>query len=143
MFKPNLRRLPFQLRGLQSKRTKIEQPNSMPLVRQIEILLFDSYEDTTLTTTQLMSIIVVCVMYLRSRALPDYLQKKLVGAVDFAETVLSQAGILNPRTLERWDLDLAVRNPRQEGSEAPDIAKLVEGMDIPDDISEMDDPTFG
>ena len=134
----NRRKLPRQLRRLQSRRERIREPYSMPLVRQIEILMHDAYEDTSLTTTHLMSIIVVCVMYLRSQAMPDFLRDKLVNSVDFAEHVMSTGGLLNPRTLKRWHLDLATRNPEQEGRE-PTIEDIVADLDIPDDISELDD----
>ena len=137
----NPRRLPRQLRRLQSRRDRIVQPNSMPLVRQIEVLLHDAYEDTNLTTTHLMSIIVVCIMYLRSQATADYLRDRLFNAVDFAEHVLESNGLMNPRTLKHWRLDVTDRDPSeqdQDQQEGPSIQKLVE-MDIPDDISELDE----
>lgn len=133
----NRRRLPRKLLVLQSQRDKIAKSYSMPLVRQVEILLHDSYQDTTLTTTHLMSIIVVCLMYLRSRALPDYLRDKLMQAVDYSESMLQTEGLMNPRTLERWNLDIATRNPLQgEGANQQTIDQLVDEFKIPDDLSE-------
>ena len=133
-FKFNPRRLPRNLHAIQSERDPITSPESMPLVRQIELLLFDAYQDTSLTTTHLMSIIVVCVMYLRSRALPDFLRDRLMSTVDFAEHVLHSNGLKNPRTLKPFNMTIATSNPDEE----PKSIKDMLDEDMPDDISGLD-----
>lgn len=109
----------------------IYHPAEMPTARQIQILLYDQFRRGELRTSEVMSLLVVMMVYLRTAVTADALHDKMAEVVQMGDTLITQQRMVNPRTTET--LLLATIEQQQA---SPDIINELIDTVVPDSIPE-------
>ena len=111
------------------ERDEIDQPKVMPSTRKIAILLFDEFEDGTLSASDLFSIMIFQLVLLRTVASKDTIHDQVHQAVELADAAMAKGLVVHPRTQK-----ITLLSTIEQSQNSPDILTTLTDLEIPDTI---------
>ena len=120
--------------GPEPVRPEIDQPEVMPMTRKVAILLFDEFENSTLSAQEVFSILIFQLALLRTAATKDAIHDRVHQAVELADAAISKGLIVHPRTQE-----MMLLATHEQAEASPEIVRELTDLVIPDDASSLFD----
>ena len=109
------------------ERDEIDQPKVMPATRKIAILLFDEFEDGTLSASDVFSLMIFQLVLLRTVAPKDAIHDQVHQAVELADAAMAKGLVVHPRSQK-----ITLLSTIEQSENSPDILTSLTELEIPD-----------